>query len=210
MATPGSADLGGGKDTEYRAQMPSQRPRSVPDNRIRGYGQLWRNCGLITRSQEPGRLGIKLTGDAERQIPPHSAPGRWCIGRQAKRTRVGTYRPFGSTPPAGHDRHDATRAPPPATWRRPTNWRRRRAGGAHGRERGPVLAGQRPAAWFGVSSVDRVSPAAPGAQPVRHGWRLLGASRNRIGQHSGSATAIRGRCFASSAIQPALKTRQID
>ena len=58
--------------------------------------------------------------------------------------------------------------------------------------------------------MDRVSPAAPGAQPVRHGWRLLGASRNRIGQHSGSATAIRGRCFASSAIQPALKTRQID
>ena len=36
----GSADLGGGKDPEYRAQMPSQRPRSVPDNRIPVNDQL--------------------------------------------------------------------------------------------------------------------------------------------------------------------------
>src|SRR5450759_3686511 len=34
------------------------------------------------------------------------------------------------------DGHDATRAPSAATWHRPTTWRRRRAGGAHGRVHG--------------------------------------------------------------------------
>src|ERR1022692_2617360 len=49
-----------------------------------------------------------------------------------------------------------TRAPPAATSRRPTAWRRCRAGGAHVRERGPILASQVPTVWFGLYWGDSV------------------------------------------------------
>ena len=53
-------------------------------------------------------------------------------------------------PDAGTRQTDATRAPQAATWRRTTSWRRRRAGGAHVRERGPTLASQPTTAWFAL------------------------------------------------------------
>jgi hypothetical protein len=58
--------------------------------------------------------------------------------------------PTATPPPAGAP--GATSAPPEATWhRRPTTWRRCRAGGANARERGPILSSELPTAWFSVS-----------------------------------------------------------
>ena len=50
----------------------------------------------------------------------------------------------------GWDGHDATARRQAATWRRPTTWRPRRAGGAHVRERGPILACLLADSRFGV------------------------------------------------------------
>jgi hypothetical protein len=111
------------------------------------------------------------------------------------------------------DGHDATTRAATATWRRPTTWRRRCAGGAQVRERGPILASQPPRAWFGVHGGTGVEPVRQfrpvhlgrsacrhvclirrGPRKVRHG-RVACA----LGAHiSGARGATRSRVWRAS------------
>jgi hypothetical protein len=129
---------------------------------------------------------------------------------------VRAYRPFGSAQPVDRtcqpDGHDATRADRGKLAPRPL-------GGAVAPV-APTCANvgqlwqvhyRRRARCFGGGPSDHgASGAAPGAILCAMVGGFLARPEKQIGQPSGSATAVCGGCFASSAIQPALKTRQID
>ena len=63
-------------------------------------------------------------------------------------------------------------------------------------------------------SYHRAAPDAPGHICAPGAWAVSRAvscaGKQASVQHASSTTAIRGGCFASSAVQPALKTRHLD